>query len=60
MSEHVVPTPSEKEIVKLAALSVSDFSQKVHQLGQLLGTAEQGDQRVSQLFLDPERILDER
>ncbi len=58
--EDAAPTPSEEDIVKLAPVSAANFSQKVHQLGQLLGAAERGDEAVWQLFLDPERLLEER
>jgi hypothetical protein len=58
--EDAAPTPSEEDIVKVAPVSAADFSQKVHQLGQLLGSAERGDEAVWQLFLNPERLLEER
>lgn len=58
--EDAAPTSSEEDIVKIAPVSAADFSQKVHQLGQLLGSAERGDEAVWQLFLNPERLLEER
>ena len=58
--EDAAPTPSEEDIVKVAPVLAADFSQKVHQLGQLLGSAKRGDEAVWQLFLNPERLLEER
>ena len=58
--EDAPPAPTEEEIVALAPVSPADFSQKIRQLGQLIATVERGDDPMWQIFLDPERGIEER
>ena len=58
--EDAPPAPTEEEIVALAPVSPADFSQKIRQLGQLIATVERGDDAMWQIFLDPERGIEER
>ena len=44
----------------MAPVSPADFSQKIRQLGQLIATVERGDDAMWQIFLDPERGIEER
>jgi len=48
----------DKNLISPTHISPSDFSQKVHQVGRLLGAAERCDETVWQLFLDPESELE--
>ena len=47
-----------RNLISPTHISTSDFNQKVHQVGRLLGAAERCDETVWQLFLNPESELE--